>query len=306
MAPRPLSAEWRAASSFVQCVWKTKSRSAGRLAPVTTTTSGRSRCTRRAAIVQLPAGRSVKITRAPADVTASRSVRTISSAPSPLLVSATSTPPRPVICSTAETIPMANSPCPATRARGTSAVPAASDFPASLIVFSQIPLHKCALAARPLHVVDQPLVELLGRIHPAVAEQMVHGNHLRHDGDVLSRIERDRDLGHRNAQDGHGDAVEACALDDGILVPFLEVDHHLDALLLPHGTDAEYRANVDQSDAAHLHEVPLQLVAAADQEVGPPARHQDQIVGDQPVAALHEIEYTLGFPDAALAGEQQP
>ena len=53
----------------------------------------------------------------------------------------------------------------------------------------------------------------------------------------------------------------------GVVPPLLELDDHLDALLLAHGADAEDRRNVDEADAADLHVVPLQLVAAADEDV---------------------------------------
>src|SRR5687768_7239312 len=64
---RPRSAAPRAASAGEAVELHTKSRSVARLTPLTSTSSGRSRATRRAAIVALPAGRSVKITLTPSD-----------------------------------------------------------------------------------------------------------------------------------------------------------------------------------------------------------------------------------------------
>src|SRR5579883_16117 len=254
---------------------------------------------RRAAIVQLPAGRSVKITRAPIAATASRSVRTISSPPSPRLVRGTSTPPRPVIWSTAETTPVAKSPWPTTSARG------ARTSPVSLIVFSQILLDEGPLHARPAHVLDQPLVELLGRVDTAVPEQMVHRDHLRDDGDVLPGIERHGDLRDRDVEDRHGHPVQPRALDHRLLVPLLEVHDDLDPLLLSDRANAEDRAHVDQADPTDFHEMALELVPPAHEHVGAAPGGDHQIVGDEPVPALDEVEHALRLADAALAREEE-
>ncbi len=66
------------------------------------------------------------------------------------------------------------------------------------------------------------------------------------------------------------------------------------------------RRNVDQPDAANLHVVPLQLVPAADEDVAAAPARDDQIVGDEAVAALDEVEHALRLADAALADEQEP
>jgi len=62
----------------------------------------------------------------------------------------------------------------------------------------------------------------------------------------------------------------------------------------------------NEADAANLHEVALELVAPADQQViaAPEADHQ--VVSHQAVPALDEIEHALRFSDAAGPGEQQP
>src|SRR5687768_706167 len=64
---RPRSAAPRAASAGEAAELHTKSRSVARLTPLTRTSSGLSRATRRAAIVALPAGKSVKMTLTPSD-----------------------------------------------------------------------------------------------------------------------------------------------------------------------------------------------------------------------------------------------
>ena len=101
-------------------------------------------------------------------------------------------------------------------------------------------------------------------------------------------------------------AVEARAVDDRVVMPFLELHDDLDALLLAHGANAEDGRDVDEADAADLHVVALQLVAATDQDVAAAAPHDDEIVGDEAMPALDEIEHALRLADAALADEQQP
>ena len=52
--------------------------------------------------------------------------------------------------------------------------------------------------------------------------------------------------------------------------------------------------------------MPLQLVAASDQDVAGTAPYDDEIVGDDAMAALDEVEHALRLADAALADEQEP
>ena len=122
----------------------------------------------------------------------------------------------------------------------------------------------------------------------------------------LPGIERDHRLRELDVEDVGGRAVEPGAVDPLRLVPLLELDDDLDALLLAHGAHAEDRRDVDDADAADLHVVALQLVAAADEDVAAAARGDDEIVGDEPVPALDEIEHALRLADAALPDEEQP
>ena len=64
--------------------------------------------------------------------------------------------------------------------------------------------------------------------------------------------------------------------------------------------------NVDESDAANLHVMALQLVPAADQHVVAAPARDHEIVRDEPMAALDEIEHALRLADAASTHEQQP
>src|SRR5688572_5611832 len=111
------------------------------------------RVTRRAQMAQLPAGRSVKTTRAPVRSIVSRRTRSSSSAPMPPLESVTKSSLRPVICAIAETNPAARSPCVTRMAGGRL-----------LDIFGEIALDVGLLA----HPADEALVEALGGVHPGV------------------------------------------------------------------------------------------------------------------------------------------
>src|SRR5205085_1402292 len=134
---------------------------------------GRSRRSLRAAIVALPAWRSVKITETP--LARSRSPSRVTSWASEQLAHssadrAISALPCPVILSTADFIPAAKSPWPMTIARGGAGSASGSEL---LIVFLQILAH---VGRRP-HLRLEPLVEMRGRIHAAVLEEMVQRDH---------------------------------------------------------------------------------------------------------------------------------
>ena len=69
--------------------------------------------------------------------------------------------------------------------------------------------------------------------------------------------------------------------------------------------NAEDRLHVHEPDAANLHVMSLELVAAPYDDVMPAAGGNDQVVGNQAVTTLHEIEHALGLADAALSYEQK-
>src|SRR4051812_46605663 len=116
-----------------------------------------------------------------------------------------SCPPRPVICCTADTRPAANSPCPATIARGGADPEEAS----LLIVFLKVLLQVGTTA----HLSHEPFIEALGGIDAAVLEQVVHGDDFGDHGDVLSRVERHAHHRDADIKDYLGVAVQARAVD---------------------------------------------------------------------------------------------
>src|SRR6185503_11181289 len=137
IAARPRSTAWRAASIAGTSSANTKSSSMGRFAPATSRTSGRSRRIRRAAIVQLPSWRSVNTTVTPVSSTVCTSSLSRSAPLRSRAEIARNALPRPVIWSTADTSPAANSPCPATIAR-TARTPEETRL---LIVFLKVAPH---------------------------------------------------------------------------------------------------------------------------------------------------------------------
>src|SRR5919109_3118456 len=256
-----------AASAGASSSCDMKSRRRGKLAPVTSTTPGRAAITRRAAIVQLPAGRSVKITRMLRESTSSSIARSISAAPIPVFVMGRKSSPLPVICSTAVTKPVARSPCVAMIATGAP----------SFIIFLEVLPDGRRL--RRLHALHESLVEGFGGVHPAVSQQVIHRHDFGHDGDVFPRIERDHHLGNLHTEDRRRRAIETRPIDGGRLVPLLELHDDLDALLLPNGPYAEDRLHVDQPDATNLHVMACKLVAAADQDVVATTCGNDEVIG---------------------------
>src|SRR5688572_9636837 len=112
---------------------------------------------RRAAMVQLPAGRSVKMTIAPDDAIRSRISSSTPCADRSRLVTPMKRSDRPVICSTADNIPSAKVPWPATRAR------------TLLIVLDEI----LARVPRVAHAIDQTLVKGLGRVLAVIPQQVI-------------------------------------------------------------------------------------------------------------------------------------
>src|SRR5688572_2688737 len=174
----------------------------------------------------------------------------------------------------------------------------------SLIVFLEILTDGRRL--RRLHALHESLVERFGGVHAAVAKQMIQGDDFGHHCDVLSWVERDQHLGELHAENCRRRAIEPGSIHGRRLVPLLELNDDLDALLLSYGANAEDRLHVDQADAAYLHVMPSELVPAADQDVVPSSSRDDEIVGDEAVTSLDEIEHALRLANPALTDEQEP
>src|SRR5690606_35265122 len=104
-----------------------------------------------------------------------------------------------------------------------------------------------------------------------------HRDHLANDGDVLAGVQRDDDLGHLDPEDLHLFGNEPGAVVVRAVVPILELDHDLDALLLPDRPDPEEGRDVNDPDPTDLHVVPLELVAPPDEDVVAAARDVDDI-----------------------------
>src|SRR4029077_11776744 len=106
--------------------------------------------------------------------------------------------------------------------------------------------------------------------------------------------------------DGRTLHVQAGSLDHCVLIPLLELDHDLDALLLPNGANPEDRRDINKSHPAYFHVMALQLMAAPDQDIVPTLAGDNEIIRDEAVAALNEIEHAFRFADAARPREKKP
>src|SRR2546423_3220102 len=226
-------------------------------------------------------------------------VPSMSSGVMPIIVSTTSLSAMPQCCPTAETRPPANSPCPTTMARGLSG--ALLDL--SLMVFLQILAN--VVRCRSFHAPHQAVIERLGGVDAGVAQQVIKRDDLGDHGDVLSWVQENGDFRQLDVENRGGLNVEAGALDDGVLIPFLKLNDYFDALLLANCADSENRWDVDEADAPNLHVMPLHLMTASDEHIVATLAGDDQIVGNEPMAALDKIQHTFRLSDATLAGKEQ-
>src|SRR4051812_8442002 len=134
---------------------------------------------------------------------------------------------------------------------------------------------------------------------------MVEGDDFGDDGDVFSRIQIDGDLWQLHLEDCGGLDIQTQALDNGVLVPLLELNDDFNALLLANGAYSEDRRYVDKADASDLHIVSLHLVAAPDQHVVAAFAGNHQVVRNQAMAPFDKIENAFGLSNPAHAGEEE-
>src|SRR5258708_4444682 len=172
----------------------------------------------------------------------------------------------------------------------------------SFIVFTEIAADGRLVA----HLSDERLVEPLGRVDTAPLQQMMHRDDFGDHGDVLAGIEMNGNARNGDTENVRVLVVQSGTVHVGALTPLLELNDDLDALLLAHRADAEDGRNVHEPDAANLHVMALELVAASNEDVVAAATREHEIVGNDPVSTLDEIEHALGFADPALPDEQKP
>ena len=134
---------------------------------------------------------------------------------------------------------------------------------------------------------------------------MVHGHHLRDHRDVLSGIERNRDLGNLDPEHVDLGRLESGPRIGTVFVPELESDHHFDTLLLPGGVDPKERTDVDNAEAPNLHVVGLELMSLAEKDVRPPPRDDDVVIRDEPVPTLNQVQHTLALADSTVSDKEQ-
>src|SRR5207249_7880273 len=234
IARAPASAARLAASAGGTSRWKTKSSSIARFTPVTTARSTLPRAYRTAPVRHEPPGRSTNSTAGfPPIAAVRRSARARSSQPS--LLTGNNASSTPAIAATAATRDWATAEWDTTMPRS-----------GSLIVFLEILFHFGPLP----HGADQALVEGLGRVHTAVAEQVVHRHDLADHGEVLARVQGHHDDRQAHVEQGRLPGVQSGAVVLATRLPVFQLHHDLDALLLAHGADPEQPLDVDQADPA--------------------------------------------------------
>src|SRR5438094_8038748 len=222
-------------------------------------------------------------------LTASASMRNSASRSQPSLLTGTKASLTPVMFSTA-----------AISALATAAWETITPRSGLLIV----PLQVLLKLPRLSHALEQALVEPLGRVHAAVAQQVMHRHHLADYREVLPGVERHRDDRHGHLEDVGPLLVQPGAVVLARGVPIGELHHDLHALLLPHRADPEQRLDVDQPHAADLHVVTRQVVPAPDQHVVAESLDVHHVVRHEPVTALHQVEHALALADPGAAHEQ--
>ena len=89
-----------------------------------------------------------------------------------------------------------------------------------------------------------------------------------------------------------------------ILVPVLQLNHHIDLLGLLHALDAEQGLHIHDADAAQLDEMLRDLRRASHQRVVADLVDLHHIVRHQTVSALNQLQSRLALSDAALAHDQ--
>src|SRR5216110_1007385 len=182
IARLPASAARRAASTGGRSRWNTKSSSIARFTPVTSAMSDLPLASRMELVKQDPPGRSTNSTAGwPPIAAVSRAVSAPESQPS--LLTETRASSTPVIAATADF-----------SACATAAWDTITPRSGSLIVLLEVLLELAPLR----HPLEEALVEVLRRIHAAVAQQVVHRHHLTDYGEILSRVERH---GHQRQRD---------------------------------------------------------------------------------------------------------
>src|SRR2546428_8553886 len=108
----------------------------------------------------------------------------------------------------------------------------------------------------------------------------------------------------RNAEELVGFASDAQPVVFGSLGPFFEFDHEIDRLDITRGGDAEEIFDVDDADSAQLHVMAQQIVRVSEEDVVGMTLDDDHVIGDEAMAAIHEIERAFALADAAVTEKQ--
>ena len=139
----------------------------------------------------------------------------------------------------------------------------------------------------------------------SVPEELVAGGDLEDGAHVAPGPHRNHQLPDGHAEDFVEVVVDAHAVVLRVGRPLDQLDHDVDALALADRGDAEEILDVEDAEAPHLEVVAEQLGGLAEDHARRAVVALDHVVGDQAVAAHHEIERALALADRARADEQE-
>ncbi len=89
-----------------------------------------------------------------------------------------------------------------------------------------------------------------------------------------------------------------------LVVPLAQTHDQIDLLSLADGSNPEELANVEYAQTSNLDVMSKKVRGATEDDPGWPPVAADDVIGDQPVTAHHELERALAFADPAFALEQ--
>src|SRR5690606_3828691 len=140
-------------------------------------------------------------------------------------------------------------------------------------------------------------LERHGGIVAIVFQQIVHGDHLRDDGDVLAGSDGKVDKGNLRIENGDRVVIQAGALHLAALFPEGELKHHFQPFLIADGADPEHRHYIDDPESPDLHKVLVHFGGGGHQHTALLGKHH-HIVRYKPVTTLQQVQGDLAFADS--------
>src|ERR1019366_9701517 len=138
------------------------------------------------------------------------------------------------------------------------------------------------------HACDQAIVQFLGGIITGQFKFGLERGHFDEPGQIAPGPHGDGDVGDVHPENLHEFLFDAEAVHVLHIIPGLQRDDEVHALLAADGFDAEHGHYVDDADAADFHVVAGQFGAGADDIPAVHERHLGDVVRDEAIAALDQ------------------